>query len=89
MSYLSSQNSINGPFETLFSNLTVPSGLVCKQYKEETHEMCSTNVCDTLVVPLKLFDSILEKVIIDENTVISKTEPIKLLKTPSKKSSAN
>src|SRR6056300_111266 len=31
----------------------------------------------------------LEKVIIDENTVISKTEPIKLLKTPSKKSSAN
>ena len=65
MSYLSSQNSINGPFETLFSNLTVPSGLVCKKYKEETHEMCSTNVCDTLVVPLKLFDSILEKVIIE------------------------
>ena len=31
----------------------------------------------------------LEKVIIDENTVTSKTEPIKLLKTPSKKSSAN
>ena len=31
----------------------------------------------------------LEKVIIDENTVISKTEPIKLLKTPPKKSSAN
>ena len=31
----------------------------------------------------------LEKVIIDENTVISKTEPIKLLKTPPKKSSVN
>ena len=31
----------------------------------------------------------LEKVIIDENTVISKTEPIKLLKTPAKKSSTN
>ena len=31
----------------------------------------------------------LEKVIIDENTVISKTEPIKLLKTSPKKSSAN
>ena len=31
----------------------------------------------------------LEKVIIDENTVISKSEPIKLLKTPRKKSSAN
>ena len=31
----------------------------------------------------------LEKVIIDENTVVSKTEPIKLLKTTSKKSSVN
>ena len=31
----------------------------------------------------------LEKVIIDENTVVSKTEPIKLLKTAPKKSSAN
>jgi len=31
----------------------------------------------------------LEKVIIDENTVISKTEPIKLLKTSPKKSSVN
>ena len=31
----------------------------------------------------------LEKVIIDENTVISKSEPIKLLKTTPKKSSAN
>jgi len=31
----------------------------------------------------------LEKVIIDENTVISKSEPIKLLKTSRKKSSAN
>ena len=32
----------------------------------------------------------LEKVIIDENTVISKSEPIKLLKnTPKKSSSAN
>ena len=31
----------------------------------------------------------LEKVIIDENTVVSKTEPIKLLKTTPKKSSAN
>jgi hypothetical protein len=30
----------------------------------------------------------LEKVIIDENTVISKSEPIKLLKTTSKKSSS-
>jgi ATP-dependent Clp protease ATP-binding subunit ClpX len=31
----------------------------------------------------------LEKVIIDENTVVSKTDPIKLLKTAPKKSSAN
>ena len=31
----------------------------------------------------------LEKVIIDEKTVSSKSEPIKLLKTPSKKTSAN
>ena len=31
----------------------------------------------------------LEKVIIDENTVISKSEPIKLLKTSRKKSSVN
>jgi ATP-dependent Clp protease ATP-binding subunit ClpX len=31
----------------------------------------------------------LEKVIIDENTVVSKTEPIKLLKTSPKKSSVN
>jgi ATP-dependent Clp protease ATP-binding subunit ClpX len=30
----------------------------------------------------------LEKVIIDENSVISKSEPIKLLKTSSKKSSS-
>ena len=30
----------------------------------------------------------LEKVIIDENTVISKSEPIKLLKNSSKKSSS-
>ena len=33
-------------------------------------------------------DDDLEKVIIDENSVISKTEPIKLLKTKSKKTSA-
>ena len=31
----------------------------------------------------------LEKVIIDENTVISKSEPIKLLKTQEKNLSAN
>jgi len=37
----------------------------------------------------ELPDIDLEKVIIDENTVISKTEPIKLLKTSPKKSSAN
>jgi ATP-dependent Clp protease ATP-binding subunit ClpX len=33
-------------------------------------------------------DHDLEKVIIDENSVISKTEPIKLLKTKSKKTSS-
>ena len=33
-------------------------------------------------------DQDLEKVIIDENSVISKTEPIKLLKTKSKKTSS-
>ena len=33
-------------------------------------------------------DKNLEKVIIDENTVISKSEPIKLLKNTSKKSSS-
>jgi len=33
-------------------------------------------------------NSDLEKVIIDENTVISKSEPIRLLKTTAKKSSS-
>ena len=33
-------------------------------------------------------DDNLEKVIIDEKTVLSKTEPIKLLKTKSKKTSS-
>jgi ATP-dependent Clp protease ATP-binding subunit ClpX len=37
----------------------------------------------------ELPNSDLEKVIIDENTVISKSEPIKLLKTKAKKTSAN
>jgi ATP-dependent Clp protease ATP-binding subunit ClpX len=37
----------------------------------------------------ELPNSDLEKVIIDENTVISKSEPINLLKTKAKKTSAN
>jgi ATP-dependent Clp protease ATP-binding subunit ClpX len=37
----------------------------------------------------ELPNSDLKKVIIDENTVISKSEPIKLLKTKAKKTSAN
>ena len=65
MSSLSSQNGVHGSFETLFSNLAVPSGLVCKQYQKDTDRMCSVNVCDTLVVPLHLFNSVFDKAVLE------------------------
>ena len=92
MSHLSPKNSINSSFETLFSNLTVPSGLVCKQYKENSEKMFPTNVCDTLVVPLvplKLFDSVLEKAIIEPKQKKSrKNKNYKKSKITRKKNSA-
>lgn len=55
-------------FETLFRDLSVPPGLVCNKYEDNMNgSSCSTKVCDTVVVPLYVYNRLLENATHGEN----------------------
>ena len=55
-------------FETLFRDLSVPSGLVCNNYEDNMNgSSCLTKVCDTVVVPLYVYNRLLENATHGEN----------------------
>ena len=61
---------MTSPFENLFSNLEVPSGLVCDKQNNMVGGSSSTKVFDTPVVPRGLYDNLLDNATVNNDSLI-------------------